>query len=1461
MYIFDYDIYFNKTLDIIYKKININKFNKNDIIKISKDISNLFTPYSNKNDEIFEITKILLLSYLVIVSLINDDIRDVKTIIIKNNIIGSEYLGQLLSLIKTYNTILDVLNIENKNKLRELYNSNIQYKLAIDILNNYGYTNVSLNLKTKDKELNKHNLIKLLIVLSFYKKFFRKKIFNLLFSFSDKKQYIEIIQPKLKLLDYNNIESILNYKEINDGLTKQIFDYYEKLEITENISNDINKKVNNLFNSKLVIPIVDDFLRYHKTTEKYQKITTQFNKFGDKKKDQSKLKFITSRLDNIINMYSNKIQNNYKLLSEIKKYFYKPLSHKNAIIYNEIEELDIIYKLNLMNKSALIGNSLYQELKNIRKYSYINFRHLKKFGFKYLHNKQLTVARSSIFNNNINKNIKIDTRTINNDSDVNIIGIIILDNKSKLSKVRKKNISNIHDINDNGYEACKKILENKINNNNNTNYYWIFNGNDKIEVDSYEISNNNNNIQNIKDKLILSKLYDLSIEYTYNFIIKKLNIYTTLDLFYSNYINHYYQNNLIKIKNNNTYIQLINNKINDLIPIDKNYTDKNDDMIFGILGKVKKLPVVKQNNKDTSKYIIVPYDDTSQLTNNEEELELFECQHVIDWNNTKRMKNKDPNKYNESIYNFVNKYVTSDSSNHYKQQFICKSCNQILEVEYIISDVFDSNTTGFNIQIETHKNLNEIKEYAKYSYLIKNIDKIVERIARINNFTIYIGNEKINKIRRQDIIKQVIDIITIHDKTLRSKNMNKREREIKALQNYGVIGRYTNFFIFPLSDDIFKFSSNETDKFKKIKINNIISYIIFFMILDMNESQVLLLEFDKKCNYVIFDKIYKSYFKDLKVITDFSQNKYNLLNNEVFCYILYHISCMISKFNIWYISQENKNIKSNIFTQYSIIHTVIDLINNLMEVTLNKKRNYLYDVILSKYINKLKILKNSNVLLEIKESQGKILTINENTNKIVISKKKFESFRLNGEDIVKKRDFIDQKRNYLYYYMNKFLKPKRSINNEKLTTLNTKLKDLSKIRYAQIYNDNGIKKFKISLEKAKNLGKEYYKNMINNIKPYEIKSLKNNKINKIEKRFDNIKINSNFNKFLSEISKISSTFKYKNITYHLYKSYIEFNHDFLGNEVKTSSFLNVDNKIINIYEDKELNTKIYEIFDQSNKIKLIFGYYSLQYLGYKKGSNFIDMRITNIYFKYIPSIKEMIETIGFKRNYYNFKSSNQINNEILKSVVNLKNYIKYFILFFNQIKYKHKNIDNIIIKNYMQRIEDIKLSKFKHTAFQDANIINKFIKVKISKIDKIQNIDKYKLINSCDEYKKLLDYLISELLFIIDINESKYLKLNIVNLIVNILIFNYYDNYEQIYEFEILRYTNVINNELLKEIKEESSIGDINLNNLNEEQKNELNNQINDLNERDDARDITNEEDDVFSDEDDENNIYTDGLD
>ena len=152
------------------------------------------------------------------------------------------------------------------------------------------------------------------------------------------------------------------------------------------------------------------------------------------------------------------------------------------------------------------------------------------------------------------------------------------------------------------------------------------------------------------------------------------------------------------------------------------------------------------------------------------------------------------------------------------------------------------------------------------------MDKLVEKIAQINNFTYYLGNEQIHKIRRQDIIKQVIDTIILHDKTLRTKNMDKRSRELAAFRNYGVSSDYTFFFIFPLTNDIFKSSSKETDKFKKIKVNNIITYILLFMILDLNDSQVLLFDYNKICNYILFDKFKNILFSKLRIKTDSSKN-------------------------------------------------------------------------------------------------------------------------------------------------------------------------------------------------------------------------------------------------------------------------------------------------------------------------------------------------------------------------------------------------------------------------------------------------------------------------------------------------------------------------------------------------------------------------------------------------------------
>ena len=183
-----------------------------------------------------------------------------------------------------------------------------------------------------------------------------------------------------------------------------------------------------------------------------------------------------------------------------------------------------------------------------------------------------------------------------------------------------------------------------------------------------------------------------------------------------------------------------------------------------------------------------------------------------------------------------------------EEDYICKSCKQYLDVKnYLVND-YDG-ISGIDVVINNKKNLSDMKEYEKYSIIIKNLDKLIERIGRINNLTIYVGNEQVVKLRREEIIKNIIDLIILHEKTLKVKNMSNIERQLDANRKFGINTKFTNFFIFPLTNDLFKSSSDEKDKFKRIKLNTIIVYIILFMILDIkNRSQIIMIEFNKICN-------------------------------------------------------------------------------------------------------------------------------------------------------------------------------------------------------------------------------------------------------------------------------------------------------------------------------------------------------------------------------------------------------------------------------------------------------------------------------------------------------------------------------------------------------------------------------------------------------------------------------------
>ena len=96
------------------------------------------------------------------------------------------------------------------------------------------------------------------------------------------------------------IHDYLNISEIN------------KIKDAKKFILDYNHKIQQLFDNKIIVPIVDDFLLYHKATEKYENKT-----------ENTKIKYIVNKIHEISTYYKNP--------DEIKKLFYSQMISKNAV--------------------------------------------------------------------------------------------------------------------------------------------------------------------------------------------------------------------------------------------------------------------------------------------------------------------------------------------------------------------------------------------------------------------------------------------------------------------------------------------------------------------------------------------------------------------------------------------------------------------------------------------------------------------------------------------------------------------------------------------------------------------------------------------------------------------------------------------------------------------------------------------------------------------------------------------------------------------------------------------------------------------------------------------------------------------------------------------------------------------------------------------------------------------------
>ena len=945
------------------------------------------------------------------------------------------------NIIKITNIILELKDYLNKinnsknkdSKLNLLDNYSNYFK---EFVNLYKQENIEKLLEIMNSKINNkttiinHNLIKIMIYLYLYKNEEKKELFNIIEATetsNDEFIFIDVVVPRTAYIDYDVIESILSPSELKTSLPETIYNicnenYSDTLSDISKYYNDLDIKMQKLFDTHIIIPIVDDFLLYHKDSEKYEK--TGDNKTINKR-DDTKIKYIINKLNTVTELYTNE--------NEIKKFINTPLSDRNGVLINVYEDVKIISKLKNLVKINDENLELVNDLQNYMLYPYISFKDFKKNGTMFLSNKTLNAIRCCSFKNINKKNFNvIQTRVISENSFSNIVGLAIVNKESELDCLNVNSFIDITKETKDPLNGIKLILERKINNNilsslnNNSspniknNYYWLFDlSTQKFNIPNYNISNSMP--QNEIIKIIITYLYDYLIETIINLIKKDIITNNSIEInkhidTFENYKRLYSDiNNLQYVNDINELEYLIyyakSNKIIDTY-------DYNEDIFYGLHGNIYKLPLINREKKSkdvliklfpdfkntiinknllltTQKLDINFYENDSKTKDIDDDLEEKNkleyinsiCQHFISYDKISDIRLQKQSSYSTIVYEFIQQYVDVTIENNY----ICKSCKCPVDIrKFIIDGYYDNKEQMFKtFSMEMNTNIESLHEYEKYRTSIQNILRITEKISSILNIQGLNGITYANNKKRKLFVKDVIDLLLNHNKYLKKNYASDRNDKINK---YGVNKNLSNLFIFELENTIFIYSSKDKDFYKNIKYNNVLTYILILLILEINDQNILSLNYDKICNYEIFKKIYNVLFKDLNIIINKSGDLKPILEYPVLCYILYLTSCFITKYNIWADTLSVDNIvdkkKFNPIIQKSIINTFVELLNTILIVDLEEmksERIYLYEIFQNKYYFKQSLFKDQEIINRLdkyfsEEDKNKNNIININTN-------------------------------------------------------------------------------------------------------------------------------------------------------------------------------------------------------------------------------------------------------------------------------------------------------------------------------------------------------------------------------------------------------------------------------------------------------------------------------------------------
>lgn len=1313
----------------------------------------------------------------------------------------------------------------------KIFSKDASKRELLGFMNDIGDDFIQKNFMTDNKEIKYHNIIKTLIIGQIYLKNDKNRIFELIETNKNNVReytFIDIIVPKTKVINLFTIKKLFGD---DNQIAKDIYDLIREFDRGFSLSH--NKKLEELLRSKMIIPIVEDFLLFHKDSEKYDMHLSR------KDKHDMKVKYVISHINNYIN---------YCSVVDKKPEFNNLLDHRNGVIINYSENAKIISNYKKLSADKIENKDLYDELMLRHKSSYVNFESFCNDGFYVVLNDGIEVSRKVSFDEK-NKTNVIETRGAK--GRINIVGFVYQREKS-INGIRKNKIKNVNSFDKNGYLGMKNSILEEITGKiekiggSNQGLYWIFDEkNDKLDKDIY------GNTKSFRSKgtyfkILVGELYNSIVDGLTENIIKRANSAKqqfTLNE-YTELVSECEKNYIRIPRKSQNYDKLINNFYNNAYIKKAKKYDLKEDELLGVGKNVIELPKLKieQNSK---KVLTIDIQDIRVIKESKKESSEYICQHYILWEKIERLRKNNPGTYDKLLFSFMEKYLELDGYDS-----ICRSCGGLLNIQRFVEEgSYDEGGNFVTFGRVFFVPLYESKKYSHHKSVIINLEKIINRISVITNLGRLSTRTSSSLV--QSIIKNTIDLTFHHRKNL--INIYKKRFET-IYQKYSIEQSSTNFFpIFTLSSNMYIFSTKDKDTYKYMKKNNILIYILIQILINIDENGILFLITNKLCNYHLFHKYGINYFDKLKIIVNNAGDTDYIKNYKILCYLIYYFSCTFLKFGLWSFPIGNKESLKKIFasTQKVIIHTFVDSLNSIFEIYSKKNRNEIYDIFSVNFFNKMDVFKNKLLMEKLREMSSK--QIDKSGDKI-----KFKRFS------PQKIPVGSSSEDYHRIFLQNFCE-NRKIRIEKIqrkTPLPTNININTNCPDGKFHNwivsNKHFKcelcgKFSDKLEKNKSAS-GIISNYVKNLKPIKKVDIDDS----TDKTPNNNDYDSKDN-FAKQIKRIKNEYgndkKFKG-------DYYQFINKFLdrlkgsANNVISSKKINLFNDVYIIKHDhqgyplKQIaiipDTKDKIIFHKNHKffkkdvimlknpsirnVEIYYDPYNYILLGYKEGNKEFNVSKRTVTLEKQYSLKNKIKYLGVENKYIDLgkeiRDESLIydgkidNKQILKNIINklstsrisnLKTIVKDTVI--KMYKLKYGEFTSKPFQKYTKNKQNREMINVKNIFENWHTLTDNMVYKEISDINsKITELENYGHSDNGDNKKNIIDYgeiqnydysgnlllfyFLEQLSKLLDSTKNDFVRRNIADFIIEI-IKNEFEKYdEDLSDFQMQKFKYLLGSKL-----------------------------------------------------------------